>query len=171
MLREKETFLSKSDKSEGQQWSLSGLQSWAGSLVSIVEDQNSPVSESVTERGWRGVGRGDVWQRSACWGSVTGTINFPSTVSTNLDELWSQFLEYTALVSGELRPRLQQQTPKENLQPSLSLHILGQTPRCGCQTQLNTNQLIFTGTRRAEHEPTHIHKEKKKKCCDAERGC
>lgn len=93
---------------------------------------------------------GGVWQLSACWGSVSGSINFPlSTVSTSLDELWSQFLEYTALVSGDRRPRPRQQTPKENLQPSLSPHILGQTPRCSCQTELNTNQLIFAGRRRS----------------------
>lgn len=40
------------------------------------------------------------------------------------------------------------QTPKENFQPSLSLHILGQTPRCSCQTELNSDQIIFTERRR-----------------------
>ena len=41
------------------------------------------------------------------------------------------------------------QTPKENFQPSLSLHVLGQTPCCSCQTELNSDQIIFTERRRS----------------------
>lgn len=52
----------------------------AGSLVSIDQDQNSPVSESAAERRrWDGGG--------GAFGSATGTINVHSIVSTNLDEL------------------------------------------------------------------------------------
>lgn len=37
-------------------------------------------------------------------------------------------------------PRLRQQTPKENLHPPLSLHMLGPAPRRGCQAELNADQ-------------------------------
>lgn len=74
-------------------------------------------------------------------------LTFPPPSAPTLMSCEVSFLNAQRSLAQAGAPRLRQQTPKENLHPPLSLHMLGPAPRRGCQAELNATQITFTEPR------------------------